>query len=141
MIRKALVSDLNNINELGCELDPLFKEKNNLEEYLNNDIYRIYVLVVENHINGFIMLTEMYETLELLYIIINKDLRHQGYGKELLNYAIQNKGSMVNKIMLEVRNNNETAITFYQNNGFNVLNIRKNYYDNGIDAIIMERSI
>lgn len=141
MIRKALVNDFDSIYNLGAKLDVLFRKKNNLNDYLNNDIYRIYVLNIDNRVAGFIMLTEMYETMELLYIIVDEQLRNQGYGKELLNYAINNKGSLANKIILEVRSNNANAIAFYKKNGFNILNIREKYYDNSVDAIIMERSI
>ena len=141
MIRKALVSDINDIYSLGIKLDPLFNEKNNIEEYLNNNIYDIYVYEFDNKIIGFIMLTELYETMELLYIIIDDSYQHCGYGRKLVEYAINNCNQAVNRVILEVRSNNNQAISFYNKNNFKEISIRKNYYDNEIDAIIMERSI
>ena len=141
MIRKALVSDIDVINKLGLLLDASFKEKNDLSTLIHNDVYSIYVIEDNGDICGFIMVTELYEVMDLLYIVVDPSYQHQGFGTQLLNYAILNKKTDVNKIMLEVRCNNMNAINFYKKNSFNQINIRKNYYDNNIDAIIMERSI
>ena len=42
------------------------------------------------------------------------------------------------KVLLEVRESNISAINLYSKCGFKEINRRKNYYD-GEDAIIMER--
>ena len=43
----------------------------------------------------------------------------------------------VTKIYLEVSSKNNNAINFYNKNGFNTESIRKSYYSNGDDALIM----
>ncbi|MBO4245244.1 MAG: GNAT family N-acetyltransferase [Bacilli bacterium] len=137
MIRRAQINDLNRINELGLLLDNAFTTKNELNKYLDSDIYILNVLEIDNLIQGFILATHLYENIEILYLIVDKDYQKCGYGKELLNSIITNN----DHILLEVRNSNENAISFYHHLGFNTINIRKNYYDNGDDALIMERSI
>ena len=140
MIRKPLLTDIDQINELGSCLDSNFKEKNDIKTYIDSNLYIIYVIEENNAVIGFIMLTTMYETMELLYLVIDPKYRHKGYGTLLLNEVIKNKG-LESRILLEVRANNDSAIAFYQKNDFKIINNRQNYYGNNIDAIIMERSI
>ena len=40
---------------------------------------------------------------------------------------------------LEVRVDNAPAINFYKNNGFKELGLRKGYYRDGTDALVMVR--
>ena len=140
MIRKPLPTDVFQINELGSYLDKDFSKKNDINAYINNNLYIMYVIEQNNAVVGFIMLTAMYETMELLYLVIDAKYRHMGYGTELLNEVINHKNKE-SRIILEVRANNDAAIAFYQKNNFKIINNRHNYYGNNIDAIIMERSI
>ena len=139
MIRKPLLTDINAINKLGSCLDDKFSEKNNIGNYINNDMYIIYVATLNDEVIGFIMLTSLYETMELLYIMVDFKYQHNGYGTKLLDEVIKNKKDET-RIILEVRADNQNAIDFYNKNQFKMINIRKNYY-NDTDAIIMERSI
>ena len=50
------------------------------------------------------------------------------------------KDTKAEKIMLEVRESNISAIKLYEKNGFIEINRRKKYYGNE-DAIIMERNL
>ena len=63
--------------------------------------------------------------------------RNNGYASALLDNLIQNNKD-AKKILLEVNENNEEAIKFYQKHKFVEINRRPKYYQNG-DAIIMER--
>ena len=51
------------------------------------------------------------------------------------------KKSGVKKIFLEVSTNNFPALNLYKNNGFVQISVRKNYYEDGSDAILMEKLI
>ena len=141
MIRRLLPTDFDEVYNLGNYLDVNFKNKNNLEELITNDVYQINVALNKGKIVGFIMLTTLYETMELLYLVVDEKARGLGYGTALVNYAIDNKNNGVNRMILEVRNNNNPAIGLYQKLGFKEINRRYNYYGDNIDAIIMERSI
>jgi|LGVF01.2.fsa_nt_gb ribosomal-protein-alanine N-acetyltransferase len=66
--------------------------------------------------------------------------QRQGIGKKLLNELIRfARESGCNAMTLEVRSDNEAGIKLYQTNGFCEEGIRKNYYDNCVDALIMWR--
>lgn len=80
---------------------------------------------------------------ELYNIGVSLNFRRQKVGNKLLEsfikYCIKNK---LEKIYLEVRATNETAIGFYLKNNFTVLSKRKNFYANPTeDAILMVKEI
>ena len=45
------------------------------------------------------------------------------------------------RVILDVRVNNEKGLNFYKKNGFKQINVRKNYYLDGTDALVMEKII
>ncbi len=65
---------------------------------------------------------------------------HQGksLGDELLEFCINYLEKFnVENITLEVRPSNFKAIQLYEKYGFHQAAVRKNYYDNGEDALLM----
>ncbi len=74
----------------------------------------------------------------ILNFAIHKKYQQQGFGSQLLKYLIkQLKNKGCNKIFLEVDASNEIAQNIYKKFGFQFLYIRKKYYSNGKDAIVM----
>lgn len=66
--------------------------------------------------------------------------RRQGYAQQLLNHLFQIvQAETIDRILLEVRSSNMGAIKLYKRNGFENCGLRKRYYQNGEDAIIMEK--
>ena len=58
----------------------------------------------------------------------------QGLEKALLEKNIE-------KIFLEVRLSNLPAQNLYIKNGFNRINVRKSYYSDGEDAVVMAKEL
>lgn len=139
MIRKLLKKDFDKVYELGLKLHPNYKIINDLEEIINNDLNYFYVYEIDGKVVGFIHYTKLYNSVDLVDIIVRKEYRNQKIGSTLIDYMITNL-SADDKIYLEVNTNNKKAINLYQKFGFKVINIRKNYY--GLDdAYVMERVI
>ena len=70
-------------------------------------------------------------------IAIHKNYRQQGFASSLLSEVINYcKNNGINKINLEVNENNIPAINLYKKLNFRIDGIRKKYYGNN-DAIIM----
>lgn len=79
---------------------------------------------------------------DILNICIHPDYRKKGLGSALLSYQIkQLKKLNIEYIMLEVRESNNVALSYYEEYGFKTLEKRKKYYRNGEDAIIMRQNI
>ena len=80
---------------------------------------------------------EEFQDAELLRICIRKKFRKKGFGKLLLKEIIEEcKDRNYAKIFLEVSSENKPAIELYTGLGFYQVSIRKNYYEDGSDALI-----
>ena len=139
MVREALNQDFNRINEIGLLIKDNFSTIYKLEEDIKNDYVHIYVYEEDNIVLGFIQIEDHFEITDIINIAVDKNYQGQGIGKKLIQYVIDN--TKAEKIMLEVKENNIPAIKLYESMGFKEIHRRPNYYGEGIDAIIMERSI
>ena len=80
------------------------------------------------------------EEVHLANLAVWEDARGKGIGGRLLNEVIAFAGrSKAESIYLEVRVSNTIARKFYAERGFVPTYTRKGYYENGEDAVIMER--
>ena len=68
--------------------------------------------------------------------------RGRGIARELMagitKWAID-QGSIA--MMLEVKTDNAAAISMYESLGYSKLNIRKDYFGSGLDALVMRREL
>ena len=139
MVREALNQDFNRINEIGLLIKENFSTIYNIEENIKNDYVHIYVYEEDNKVLGFIHIEEHFEITDVINIAVDSSYQGKGIGRELLQYVIDN--TEAEKIMLEVKDINIPAIKLYTKLGFNQIHVRNNYYEDGSNAIIMERSI
>lgn len=71
-------------------------------------------------------------------IVVRKDKRQKGIGTKLLNEIFEvTKRLNIQSITLEVNEKNQSAINLYQRFGFQQVGLRKKYYHNTDNAIIM----
>lgn len=71
-------------------------------------------------------------------IAVKSTERGKGIGRFLMSELIARaKMAGVNRMTLEVRDGNVPAIRLYESFGFKVEGVRKKYYDNKFDALIM----
>jgi ribosomal-protein-alanine N-acetyltransferase len=75
---------------------------------------------------------------DITNIAVKRDCRNQGIGRLLTKALIEEaRAQGIRAMTLEVRVSNKSAIRLYENTGFKSAGIRKNYYPDGEDAIIM----
>ena len=139
MINKIDIKDIDSFYELGKELNNNFNTLYKLDDLVNSKYDFIYGYYIDNNLVGFIHINKLYENIDIVNIIVNKNYRDKGIGTKLLNYIVDNYKD-INSIMLEVRESNNAAIEFYKKNNFKVINVRKKYYGNE-DALIMKRDV
>ena len=110
-----------------------------IKQYINDKLHK--VIIVKNNeeeIFGFIIYFLLSPEIDIIFIASYPN--NKGYGKKLLTYLFNDAiNNNVNSIKLDLHQNNIKAKTFYINNGFKQIAIRKKYYDNKYDAIIMEK--
>lgn len=136
MIREANINDIDKINELGLLVNKNFINVFNVNDFISQDYNKIYVYEIDKNIVGMLMITCLYETCEIINIVVDNNYRNKLIASKLLEYMINNLNNEVNNIILEVSVKNENAIKLYKKYNFEIINIRKNYYD-GIDAYVM----
>ena len=136
MISLIEEKDIENVYKLGVELHPNFKKLYNYNSLVNN-IDKTYKIEENNNFVGFIHIQLVSDETNIIDIVVNNSYRGKGYGKMLLDYVFNKYKDT--RFILEVSSNNLNAINFYNNNGFIVINIRNNYYQDGSDALIMEK--
>ena len=84
MIRKIKNEDISKIYKLGENYDSKFSSLYDLESYINDNKYEIYVSENDNNIDGFIILTNMYNIKEILLIYVDEKFRGNKIGSKLL---------------------------------------------------------
>ena len=75
-------------------------------------------------------------------ITIDNEFRKNGFAKALLGLLeVKLKEKNIEKIFLEVRATNAPAKGLYSGAGYKQINIRKKYYSDGEDAVIMAKEL
>ena len=132
MIRSITDKDLFEVNKLL----QIFNVNYSDETY-NKDFRNILVYEESNKIIGVLSYLLIYDRVEIEYIVVDNEYKRKGIGSKLLN-SINLNG--IKNITLEVRESNKEAINFYKNNGFDIVTVRKNYYNNE-DGYLMIKNL
>ena len=140
MIRYAGIYDVPRINELGSLLNENFSQVNSVNEMLNDGYSKVLVYIKDDQVVGFITATDLKETCDILHLGVAEEYRHHLIATNLINYLIGELDENCTLITLEVASKNIAAINLYEKFGFEIVNVRKNYYPDGDDAYLMARS-
>lgn len=133
MVSSCSISDIDRILYLGSLINKNFKRVNDIEKIIEEN--KIIGYYDNNRLVGFLIYDGLYEVVDLLYIVVDPIYRRLGIASELMNYLIDNE--KFDKVMLEVRCDNNSAIRLYKKFNFKIVNIREKYYEN-MDAYVME---
>jgi ribosomal-protein-alanine N-acetyltransferase len=105
-----------------------------LTSMLTNPDYFMLGAYIKEQLCAYLIL-HLLDEIDIIKIYTAKDFRKQGIGSALLKKA---KEMFQKKFILEVNENNISALAFYEKNGFSKIATRKGYYGNGQDAIILK---
>lgn len=142
IISKMTLSDFDNLsNTLISDFDDFWNE-NMLKGELQNPLSTYIMAQIGNEIIGFAGIIDTVDQMEITNIVVKKSYRNKGFGNILLNKLISlSKEKHKEEILLEVNENNTPAIKLYEKNGFKKCGLRKKYYNNTDNAIIMNLKI
>ena len=136
MIRRAQKEDIRFIYEMGALLHKDYQKLNDLECMMNEDYFKIFVALDHDKIVGFLSITELYETVDILDLFVHEEYRRKHFASQLINYMISDVSDGVELFTLEVACHNKEAIQLYENFGFEIICKRLFYYDSD-DAYLM----
>lgn len=91
--------------------------------------YLGWVMENQEKILGFIMISLMHDECHILNICVDHPYQRQGFGRRLLEYALNHaRESRMGIAYLEVRRSNTRAISLYRKMNFAQIGERKGYY-------------
>jgi ribosomal-protein-alanine N-acetyltransferase len=82
------------------------------------------------------------DEVHILNLAVHPDARRGGTGRALVQRVLDDAAvHRAGSVSLEVRRDNQPAAALYRSLGFTESGVRRNYYGQGEDAIIMERRL
>lgn len=160
-IKKLDISSMDKVLEIFLTIHNENFEKKVENKYFQdiflNEYYEIYTLNEVHKSNqnieqiiGYIIFYDTLDCVDLFEISVKNKSQNKGLGHKLLNESIEmlfneekykKRNEEFKKILLEVNENNINAVKLYEKNNFKKIAIRKNYYGNNQNGIIMEKVI
>lgn len=141
MIKEININDKEIIEKVESTFPTFFSKNDIFSDFNQNAFTKYFIYMEKSNIIGVVNYYDLYERFELSYIEVLEEYRNNRIGSKLLEKLIEiglEKG--IDNITLEVNVNNEYAIKLYKKYGFEVVAMRKNYYD-GVDGYLMERKM
>ena len=143
MIQFLYASNLKEILDLQerCNFLDGWSKENFSTAFLRQDFF-VLGKKIEDRLVGYISFTISFDTADVELVLVDKDFRGRGIAKELLTKALKEiKDKNVSKVLLEVRKDNDLALSLYKGNGFSQINVRKKYYEDWTDALILAKEL
>lgn len=113
-----------------------------LQAELHNKYAYFYVALDNEIVIGYIGAWIIEGTTDMINFVVDERYQHQGIGQALMKKIIEDSINNNSKeILLEVRDKNIQAIKFYQLQGFKEIAIRKEYYKNKDNALILRKEL
>ena len=110
-------------------------------KWIDSSQERVFEIRLKKQCVGFVMISIIPPEANLLNIAVEKPLQNLGIGKHALGLLVAKlKRLKISMLHLEVREQSP-AVRFYRREGFEATGIRKGYYTNGDNAILMTKKI
>ena len=141
MIKELNKSDFEIIEIVELAFPTFFSKSKIVDDFNQNAFTKYFIYMEKSNIIGVVNYYDLYDRFELSYIEVIKEYRNKKIGSLLLEELIKiAEEKKIKNITLEVNINNEYAIKLYKKYNFEVVAIRKGYY-NGVDGYLMERKM
>jgi len=98
----------------------------------------IWVFEEQTLVIGYICTWFIQDEGQIVNVAVLPEYRRQGVGSMLVRHVLQEaKRQRIQVLSLEVRSSNRAAFDLYTRFGFQPAAVRKQYYENGEDAVLM----
>jgi ribosomal-protein-alanine N-acetyltransferase len=139
-IRRALGSDVKKLYELEKKL---FSKENfplsqsSIRYHIKNNL--LYLSELDENIVGYVLVLIKRKSAKLYSIGVDETHRGKKIAKKLLEFIFKELASLgFENLLLEVRVDNDGAISLYKKTGFKIKKILKEFYGDGCNAYLME---
>jgi len=141
LIRRMTPADIPTVIEIDTAAGILQPwSPNSYAHELNKQTAFCWVAEVEGRLAGSLTMWDLVGEAEIANIAVHPDFWRQGIARALMQTALDKAAKLgLTRVMLEVRASNEPAQSLYRAFGFVEDGLRRGYYVNGEDAILMSR--
>lgn len=139
-IRDLSSQDIERIMEIETGNENSWSRESFLFEFEKSSHSRNIALCINGLIVAYCVAWVILDEVHIGQITVDKGHRRQGNAEKLLNYLFYEYQSL-RSFHLEVSKKNYTALSLYKKMGFKEKAIRKNYYKDGSDAVLMEKEL
>ena len=139
VIRRMTAQDVTRVHEIEMNTFPKpWTEADFMREVTTNQCARYMVAEVDGQVIAYAGAWLILDEGHITNIAVDKAYRGQGIGRKVTEALLQYAANLgVQYLTLEVRRSNEVAQNLYKSLGFIKLGVRKKYYDDGEDALLM----
>jgi ribosomal-protein-alanine N-acetyltransferase len=139
--RMAQPNDLDIIFKIEQQIFKQPWTKKSIQNELNRSKNKLNIIAeIDGRIIGYFFSHFFGREAHILNLVIDIPFQHKGLGKIFLNKII-NQYLKEADVFLEVKRTNFPAINLYLSFGFEEINIRKEYYSDGEDALEMIKKV
>ena len=133
-------SDLDEVLAIEADSFPRpWSRSHFLDELKSPHSFPLVALDQEGTLAGYICPMLLLDEGHILNVAVRNDYRGHGLGRLLVERVLREcRDRGAEFVSLEVRPSNTAAISLYRGLGFVETGLRKRYYENGEDAILME---
>jgi ribosomal-protein-alanine N-acetyltransferase len=141
--------DINDLDEVlsiaaSYSLNPW--SKNMFIGEMRNPFSHCFIIRIQEKSNhptlGFICFRNIEDESELLNVCVHPQYRKSGVGKRLMQFYISFcSKKKIKTFYLEVNASNRPAVNLYQSFSYQLLGIRKNFYQRKFNALLMVKEI
>ena len=140
-IKRINDNDIDLCYELDLNTISLWSKKQWSDEFKKEGT-QIFGLLFENFMIGICVLEFVLDEAHINYFVVNEKYRKRGFGSYFMSYLIKKcKKLNINKLLLEVSQNNLIAENFYNRFDFYTVGTRKKYYKDGSNALLKEKKL
>ena len=143
IVERATLDDLDAIQEIERHSFPKALPRESFENEMKREWTRLVVARGDrNDVLGYINYWVVAGEVHIHSIATHPDRRRGGIGAILLAHALdEGRAAGCHLATLEVRRGNRPALALYEGAGFVVIHVRARYYDDGQDALVMQRGL
>lgn len=141
-IERMKPDDVDAVFAIECEVFPDPWERSAFFEESRRNDTMAYPMVARRRgaVVGYMITWFVHDEVHLANIAVKSTEQHQGVAQRMLDRLLaEGVARRSAYVTLEVRWSNERAIRLYRKNGFREVAMRKGYYRNGEDALVMMR--
>ena len=140
-IKQINENDIDSCYELDSNTICLWSKEQWTNEF-KKECTKVFGLLIANYVIGICVLQIVLDEAHINYFVVNQKYRKKGLGSYFLKYLILKcKKLNINKLLLEVSQNNVQAKKFYNSFDFCTVGTRKKYYKDGSDALLKEKNL